>query len=321
LNVPAETLSLFDEVPEYERTPLGLKLASLATQGVLIGTSSWKYPGWLGQVYTESRYMSRGRFSEKRFQAECLAEYAATFPVVCGDFSFYQFPSEQYWQRLFRSAPASLKYAFKVPEEITVRMFPIHPRYGARAGENNPAFLDALLLRNAFLDLLEPYREQIAVLVFEFGTFGKQTFRDVGAFLAQLDPFLGALPAGFRYGIEIRNQEFLTSEYFKCLRGHGVAHVFNAWTRMPELREQMQLPEIYTADFTVARALLRKGRPYETAVAKFSPYQQIQDPNPETRQALRLLISRARGRSEPSYIFVNNRLEGNAPQTIEAIVD
>jgi len=265
--------------------------------------------------------MSRGRFSKKRFQAECLAEYAASFPVVCGDFSFYQFPSEQYWQRLFRSAPASLKYAFKVPEEITVRMFPIHPRYGARAGENNPAFLDALLLRNAFLDLLEPYREQIAVLVFEFGTFGKQTFRDVGAFLAQLDPFLGALPAGFRYGIEIRNQEFLTGEYFNCLHGHGVAHVFNAWTRMPELREQMQLPEIYTADFTVARALLRKGRPYETAVAKFSPYQQIQDPNPETRQALRLLISRARGRSEPSYIFVNNRLEGNAPQTIEAIVD
>ena len=316
-----ETLSLFDELPEYERTPLGVKLASLASKGVFIGTSSWKYPGWLGQVYTENRYMSRGKFSEKRFQAECLAEYAATFPVVCGDFSFYQFPSAQYWQRLFRSALASLKYAFKVPEEITVKMFPIHPRYGARAGESNPAFLDAMLFRNTFLDLLEPYREQIAVLVFEFGTFGKQTYRDVGAFLAQLDPFLAALPAAFRYGVEIRNQEFLSSEYFKCLREHRVAHVFNAWTRMPELSEQMQLPEVYTADFTVARALLRKGRPYEAAVAKFSPYQQIQDPNPEARQALRNLISRARERSEPSYIFVNNRLEGNAPQTIEAIVD
>jgi uncharacterized protein YecE (DUF72 family) len=319
--VIGETLSLFDELPEYERTPLGLKLASLASHGVFIGTSSWKYPGWLGQVYTETRYMVRGRFSERRFQAECLAEYAATFPVVCGDFSFYQFPSEQYWQRLFRSAPASLKYAFKVPEEITVKMFPIHPRYGARAGEANPVFLDALLLRNSFLDLLEPYREQIAVLVFEFGTFGKQAYRDVTAFLAQLDPFLSALPAGFRYGIEIRNQEFLTNEYFKCLRSHRVAHVFNAWTRMPDLSEQMQLPEVYTADFTVARALLRKGRPYETAVEKFSPYHQVQDPNPEARQALRSLISRARERSEPSYIFVNNRLEGNAPQTIEAIVD
>ena len=316
-----ESLPLFDELPEFDRTPLGLKLAALAAKGVFIGTSSWKYLGWLGQVYTESRYMSRGRFSEKRFQAECLAEYAATFPVVCGDFSFYQFPSEQYWQRLFRSAPASLRYAFKVPEEVTVKMFPIHPRYGARAGENNPAFLDALLLRNSFLDLLEPYWQQIAVLIFEFGTFGKQTYRDVGAFLDQLDPFLAALPPAFRYGVEIRNQEFLTQEYFECLRRHHVAHVFNAWTRMPELSEQMQLPEVYTADFTVARALLRKGRPYEAAVAKFSPYQQVQDPNPEARQALRNLISRARERNQPSYIFVNNRLEGNAPQTIEAIVD
>lgn len=316
-----ETLPLFDELPEYERTPLGLKLAALASKGVFIGTSSWKYLGWLGQVYTESRYISRGRFSEKRFQAECLAEYAATFPVVCGDFSFYQFPSEQYWERLFRSAPASLRYAFKVPEEITVKMFPIHPRYGARAGESNPAFLDALLLRNSFLDLLEPYWQQIAVLIFEFGTFGKQTFRDAGDFLAQLDPFLGALPQAFRYGVEIRNQEFLTNEYFECLRLHRVAHVFNAWTRMPDLSEQMRLPEVYTADFTVARALLRKGRPYEAAVAKFSPYQRVQDPNPEARQSLRNLISRARERNQPSYIFVNNRLEGNAPQTIEAIVD
>ena len=172
--MPPETLPLFDE-PEYEPTPLGQKLKSLAARGVLIGTSSWKYPGWLGQVYSEKNYFVRGHFSERRFQAECLAEYAASFPIVCGDFSFYQFPSEQHWQRLFRSAPASLKYAFKVPEEITVRMFPIHPRYGARAGEVNPTFLDAALFRNAFLDLLDPYREQIAVLVFEFGTFGKQT--------------------------------------------------------------------------------------------------------------------------------------------------
>ena len=73
----------------------------------------------------------------------------------------------------------------------------MHPRYGARAGENNPSFLDALLFRTAFLDLLEPYRDRIAVLIFEFGTFGKQTYRDVGAFLAELDPFLATLAARF----------------------------------------------------------------------------------------------------------------------------
>ena len=316
-----ETLPLFGEPPqEPPRTSLGEKLAALASKKIFIGTSSWKYEGWIGQIYTHDRYLARGKFSQKRFQAECLSEYAATFPIVCGDFSFYQFPSEQYWQRLFSSAPASLKYAFKVPEDITVKMFPTHPRYGGRAGENNPSFLDAILFQDAFLDLLAPYRDRVAVLIFEFGTFSKPSYPDVAAFLAELDPFLRALPADFRYAVEIRNQDFLGAEYFECLRKHGVAHVFNAWTRMPEIGVQMQLPEVYTADFTVARALLRRGRPYEEAVAKFSPYKQITDPNPAVREALRNLITRARDRVEPSYIFVNNRLEGNAPQTIEAVV-
>ena len=317
-----ETLPLFDEPPfNTELTPLGKKLATLASSDIFIGASSWKYEGWIGQVYTHDRYLFRGRFSQKRFQNECLAEYAATFPIVCGDFSFYQFPSEQYWQKLFTSAPPSLKYAFKIPEEITVKMFPSHPRYGPRAGEGNPSFLDALLLRNAFLDLLQPYRDRIAVLIFEFGSFGKQAYRNAAEFAAELDPFLAALPRDFRYAVEVRNQDFLVGDYFSCLHRHGVAHVFNAWTRMPEIAEQMQLPEVYTADFTVTRALLRKGRPYEEAVAKFSPYKQVMDPNPQVRQALRDLLVRAKLRHEPSYIFVNNRLEGNAPQTIEAVVE
>jgi uncharacterized protein YecE (DUF72 family) len=316
-----ETLPLFEEPFEIDRARLSAKLAALASENILIGTSSWKYEGWIGQIYSRSRYLARGKFSQKRFQDECLNEYASTFPVVCGDFSFYQFPPESYWRRLFGSAPASLKYAFKVPEEITINMYPRQPRYGDRAGAANPSFLDALLLRNVFLDLLEPYSDRIAVLIFEFGAFPKQCYDDDREFVAALDPFLASLPGGFRYAVEIRNQEFLTREYFACLHRHGIAHVLNAWTRMPEIQEQMQLPEVYTADFTVARALLRRGRPYEQAVAKFSPYREIQDPNPEARQSLRDLISHARERHQPSYIFVNNRLEGNAPQTIEAVVD
>src|SRR5579864_545332 len=273
---PVETLPLFEEPTDFDRAGLRAKLAALASQNIYIGASSWKYAGWLPQIYSRNRYLARGRFSEKRFQAECLNEYAETFPIVCGDFSFYQFPAESYWQRLFGSAPASLKYAFKVPEEITINMYPRHPRYGERAGAANPAFLDAMLLRNVFLDLLEPYRDRIAVLIFEFGAFPKQCYSDTREFVSVLDPFLASLPDGFRYAVEIRNQEFLTPEYLACLQRHGIAHVFNAWTRMPEISEQMKLPESYTADFTVARALLRRDRPYEQAVAKFSPYKEIQ---------------------------------------------
>jgi uncharacterized protein YecE (DUF72 family) len=313
------TGSLFEEPQQFDRRRLSERLAALAAQDIFIGTSSWKYEGWLGQIYSRDRYLTRGRFSQKRFQDECLREYAQTFPIVCGDFSFYQFPTPEYWRKLFASAPSSLHFAFKVPEDVTVKQFPRHPRYGPRAGSDNATFLNAELFQHAFLDLLAPYRPRIAVLIFEFGTFSRQCFDDAAAFLRQLDPFLSAAPRAFRYAIEIRNPEFLAPEYFACLRRYGIAHVFNGWTRMPDIASQMHLRDAYTADFTVSRALLRRSRPYEEAVAKFSPYSHIQDPNPETRDALRLLIGRARDRHEPSYIFVNNRLEGNAPETIEAI--
>jgi len=48
-------------------------------KGVFIGTSSWKYPGWRGQLYDEERYVTRGKFSESRFNRDCLAEYAEVF--------------------------------------------------------------------------------------------------------------------------------------------------------------------------------------------------------------------------------------------------
>ncbi len=315
------TRSLFEEPPQFDRERLRNRLAALASQNIFIGTSSWKYEGWFGQIYTRDRYLTRGRFSQKRFQDECLNEYAETFPIVCGDFSFYQFPSQEYWRRLFGSAPPALRFAFKVPEDVTVKQFPRHPRYGARAGDDNSSFLNAALFQSGFLDLLAPYQPRVAALILEFGSFPRQCFADTGLFLKELDPFLAALPRDFRYAVEIRNPEFLSPEYFACLQSHGVAHVFSSWTRMPEIGVQMHVRDAYTGEFTLSRALLRRGRAYEEAVAKFTPYSHVQDPNPETRDALRSLIAHARERHQPSYIFVNNRLEGNAPETIEAITD
>ena len=315
------TLPLFPEPSSLDRAALSARLAALARENVFIGTSSWRYPGWLGQIYTSERYATRGRFSMTRFEAECLGEYAETFPIVCGDFSFYQFPSQDFWRKLFLSAGPRLQFAFKVPEDVTVKEFPTHPRYGPRAGGTNDAFLNADLFGSAFLQPLEAYHARVAVLIFEFGTFSKRCYENVGAFLNDLDPFLAALPAGWRYAVEIRNEDFLAPEYFARLRERGVAHVFNGWTRMPELDEQMAIEDAFTADFTVTRGLLRRGRPYERAVAKFSPYETIQDENTRARDAIREEIRKARERRRTAYIFVNNRLEGNAPQTIEAILN
>jgi hypothetical protein len=119
----------------------------------------------------------------------------------------------------------------------------------------------------------------------------------------------------------VRNPEYLVPEYLAMLSAHGVSHVFNAWTRMPEILEQAELPGTFDADFTVVRALLRRGLRYEEAVTRFEPYRSVIEPDPATRAGLRQLADQARRAGKTAFIFVNNRLEGHAPSTIEAVAE
>lgn len=313
--------SLFDaDDTPTQAARLAPSLHALAERGVYFGTSSWKYEGWLGSIYTPDRYLTRGKFSRKKFEAECLREYAETFPVVGGDFSFYQFPTPEYWANLFHGLPASFGFGLKVPEEITVKRWPGHVRYGSRSGLPNEHFLDVAFFDRAFTQVLEPHRDHVGVLMFEFGSFGTADFPSISDFVEVLEPFLQTLPAGWRYAVEIRNKEYLVPDYFTVLARYNVAHVFNSWTRMPRIADQMTLPHAFTADFVVVRALLSKGRTYERAVKEFAPYKEIQQPDLSTRTALRQIVDRARRIGQRAYMFVNNRLEGNAPGTIEAVV-
>jgi uncharacterized protein YecE (DUF72 family) len=313
--------TLFEDQGGFDRAGLAQRLAALTGHGIYIGTSSWKYEGWIGQIYRRSTYLQRGRFSRKLFEQNCLREYAEIFPTVCGDFAFYQFPTAEFWEQLFGKVPSAFRFAFKVPELITCKVFPRHSRYGSQAGQVNPGFLDAGAFRELFLRPLLAYRDRTSLLIFEFGAFRRGAFANLNEFLERLDLFLAELPPPFRYAVEVRIPEFLQPDYFSVLRAHRVAHVYNAWSRMPLLREQLAIPDSVTADFLVCRALLRRGRAYEEAVRLLEPYAEVQDPNLEARDSMRLLIDRARERNQILFLFVNNRLEGNAPGTIVSILD
>ncbi|MDE3196410.1 MAG: DUF72 domain-containing protein, partial [Acidobacteriota bacterium] len=208
--------SLFDteENSGFDRDLLRDRLRELAARRVYIGGSSWKYEGWLGQIYSRSRYMVRGRFSKKQFEENCLAEYASVFPAVCGDFAFYRFPTEQFWARLFRQTPETFRWGFKVPEQITVERWPVHPRYGALAGFENPTFLDFQLFEQSFLSALAPWKDRVGVLIFEFSASLEKSSEAAARFVRNLGRFLDRLPVGWRYAVEIRTPEFLCDPYF-----------------------------------------------------------------------------------------------------------
>ena len=291
------------------------RLRRWAARGIFFGTSSWKYPGWKGMVYTRS-YPSK-----RDFEQECLAEYATVFPTVCADFALYDFPKPLQMRAFHESTPEDFTVSFKVTDRITIKRYPNLPRHGANAGTINPDFLNVALFEDAFLRPLEELKGKVGVIIFEFSTFYPATGITLPEFLRLLDPFLAKLPPSYRFAVEIRNADFLTAEYLNLLQAHGVAHVLNSWNRMPPVEEQLAIPGSLPAPFSAVRALLKPGRTYQEAVETFQPYDRVQEPQPAIRQALADTVLRCMKEDKKLYAYVNNRVEGNSPKTIEAILD
>jgi uncharacterized protein YecE (DUF72 family) len=308
----------------FTRQDLAEQAASLAAQCVYIGTSSWKYPGWCGMIYDRARYEYRGKFAQTRFKRDCLAEYAQVFKTVCVDAAYYTFPSQQYLEGMVLQTPDDFRFGLKVTDAITIKKFPNLDRFGENAGKPNENFLNADLFAQAFLKPCETFRANIGLLMFEFSRFWPSDYEHGRDFITDIDKFLGQLPTGWPYGVEIRNRNWLTAEYFGCLARHRVTHVYNSWEAMPPVADQMALRGSRTnPDLVAARFLLKPGRKYEQAVKAFEPYDSIKEENPAARAAGRALIAegQAAGPERRTFIYVNNRLEGNAIATISGMLE
>lgn len=307
----------------FDKKLLQQRLQILAAEGVLIGTSSWKYQGWREALYDSARYEYRNKFAVTRFERNCLSEYAEVFKTVCVDAAYYTFPSTKYLEGLSAQVPDDFQFAFKITDSITIKRFPNHARHGGKAGRENPDFLNAAAFVQGFLRPCESIRSKIGILMFEFSKFYPSDFEHGRDFVAVLDTFLAKLPKGWPYGIEMRNKYWLKQEYFECLARHGIAHIYNSWTDMPPVGEQIELPGSETnPELTAARFLLKPGRPYEEAVKNFQPYDKAKEVNEPARKAGAKLIEAGKEKKRKrTFLFINNRLEGNALETIKAILD
>jgi len=92
---------------------------------------------------------------------------------------------------------------------------------------------------------------------------------------------------------------------------------------MPAVSEQLKMPGSLTNHrLTGARFLLTPGNTYEKTVKAYQPYSETKHVDPDAREAAAQLIAGGE-RYEPrtkTFVYVNNRLEGNALETIAAVV-
>ena len=296
-------------------SPEVVALAQHVPSTIRFGTSTWTYDGWTGDIY-HRRY--RGPQPAKR-----LEEYARypLFRTVGIDSAFYDPPSEEELAAYALALPPSFPCVSKVWDRITAKRLGQDAPQPGLAGMRNPDFLNATLFKDG---VLGPYsrvfRDHAGPFVFEFQAMRGKDLPDPLQWADQLDDFLGQLPADYRYAVELRNPELMTDLHGEVLTRNRVAHVFNSWTDMPSIGEQLDLKWTFPADFTVARALLKPGRRYAEAVKQFQPYDRVQEPLPRLRQDLVRLVTQAHRRRVEAFILANNRAEGNAPGTIRAVV-
>ena len=284
---------------------------------VRFGTSSWAYEGWQGLVYQRT-------YPKSRFSSDTLAEYARygvnggpLFHTVGIDHSFYRPAAAKQLAHYAEQVPEDFRFCSKVWEELTIPAYANLPRYGVKAGKSNPRFLDV----EAFQDLvLAPAQEglgpKLGPFIFEFQRWGLEA----APFLDALDHFLGKLPPGPQYAMEVRNPTLLGPRYRDMLKAHAVAHVYNHWTSMPPLSDQHRLLEnTFTTSFIVIRLLTPLGLAYEKAVERYTPYNRIVAAQPRMRLDTVALIQQALASGTAPYVLVNNRAEGCAPLTVQAL--
>ena len=286
---------------------------------IRFGTSTWTYEGWQGQVYTRP-------YAKSTFAQECLGEYCQyqyheqpLFRTVGNDSTFYRPPTVNQLRRYLNQIPEDFEMCFKVWEEITIPSYARQPRYGARAGQPNSRFLDAKLFDEL---VLTPYRQaefqpHAGPFLFEFQRHGMSSEE----FCSRLDGFFSLLPRDFRYAVEIRNAGLLGTEYRKVLETYSVAHVYNHWSYMPPLADQYNQMGSFTAPFTVVRLLTPLKMSYEAAKKRAEPYTKIVEELPVMRRDTVELVKKAVTDNRQAYVLVNNRSEGNAPLTVQALVD
>ena len=289
-----------------ERLPTKLRL----------GTSSWTFPGWAGLVY-------RQRYANQRaFLRDSLGEYAQhpLMRTVGIDRGYYTPVAEEELAAYSSQLPDDFRAAMKVWQRVTMPGYPRHPRYGADAGKENPSFLDPQLFaqavnepaRAAFGRHMGPWIVEIAP---------SPSPLDPTWFCERLDAFLAAVPRDFPFAVELRDRRLLTPAYAKTLQKHGASHVFNYWSRMPRIADQMRTDGLLEATPLVVRLLLPPGQRYADLKEAYAPFDRLVAPQLEMRQDVVRLVRAALEREIECYVIVNNKAEGSSPLTVRALAE
>jgi uncharacterized protein YecE (DUF72 family) len=286
-----------------------VRIAARLPGEVRIGTSSWSFPGWSGIVYA-------GGATSTRLARAGLAAYAhhPLLRAVGLDRTYYAPLHAADYATYAAQVPDHFRFVVKAPEALTTSRYPDHERYGALRGRDNATFLDAACAEDTLVGpACEGLADSLGVILFQMPPQPAWAVGGRKRFAERLARFLGDLPVGPVYAVELRTERLLTAEYAQALADAGAAHCFNVHPTMPALELQAGIVDPAAAPALLVRWMLGGARRYEAARERYRPFDQLVDEDPDARTAIAELCADAARRGKPSYCVINNKAEGSAP--------
>lgn len=179
---------------------------------VWIGTSGYNYPEWKGSFYPVDLPA-----------AKMLPYYAARFPTVEINYTFYRMPNEKLVSGWAAQTPSPYKITLKAPRRIT------HDNRLKNSGE----------LVAGFCQVAATLGAKLGMLLFQLPPSLKKD-------LTLFDEFLETLPPKVRAAFEFRNASWLDQDVFDRLHERNLALCIAD-------SEKMSTPIHATADYSYFR--------------------------------------------------------------------
>lgn len=294
---------------------LASQLHAAFGQRLHLGTSSWSFPGWSGLVWDERPC------SEADLARHGLGAYARhpLLRTVSLDRTFYRAIDAGTYARLARQTPDGFRFVVKAPSEITDAV----TRSSATGAplQDNPLFLDPQrALVTAVRPAVEGLGDKLGALVFQISPLSAVWLRNTSALLDRLsalwDAVMQAMPESALTAVELRDARMLTPRLMAQLAQHGVRYCIGLHDRMPPAAAQIQAAMAAGPGDFICRWNLHQGLRYNQAKAQWAPFDRLQAPDVQTREALARAAVAALAHGHRAFVTINNKAEGSAPLSV-----
>jgi uncharacterized protein YecE (DUF72 family) len=309
--------------------------------GILFGTASDRYAGWIGQIYSEGRYekeitrrthkVGNKSFTEEVLPVESVREYFEHFPLLEIDYTFYRPLLEQDGKptqnfHVLKNYRQYMKdgdlVLVKVPQVITARKL----RRAAGFVENEAYLNPKVFIKQFYQPATEILGPCLNGFIFEQEYHPKKDRFPPVKLAEDSDEFFTKIPKDTRYHIELRTEAYWSSPVFEVLKKHGVGLVLSHWTWLPPLQKQFaKVNKVFfnSGKQVVIRLMTPLQMSYEDSYVKAFPFDKMVNGmlDPEMIEDILPIISEAAGDGYRINLIINNRAGGNAPLIAQMIAD